>query len=194
MLDNNTLTFFSLLSDQELLMRVVEQDSIAIEYFFFHKYHSFFQRIATNIFQNQIETSELINEFYIDLQKNNWAKLKSFEGRSKFSTWLTIVASRFFIKKREQLNLLYSNKTLNIEDFMDTLIVDTTVSISQSELYDAINQLKNPKYRWVLLGELQGYSTEEMSQELGTSISNIYNYRKRGKLALVELLNERKDV
>lgn len=82
---------------------------------------------------------------------------------------------------------------MNIEDFIDELVVEASVPITHADLYDAINRLKNSKYRWVLLSELQGFTPEEMSKEMGTSVGNIYNYKKRGKIALVELLNERKD-
>lgn len=193
MLDDNTQKLFSQLSDRELLLRVVENDHCAIEYFFFHKYFPIFQRLSSNIFKNQIEVLELVNEFYIDLQKNNWSKLKSFEEKSKLSTWLTIVASRFFIKKKEKMKQLDEKTTMNIEDFIDELVVEASVPITHADLYDAINRLKNSKYRWVLLSELQGFTPEEMSKEMGTSVGNIYNYKKRGKIALVELLNERKD-
>lgn len=193
MLNDKTLEFFYQLSERELIARVAQQDPNAVEYFFFYKYQSVFDRLAANIFQNQIETSELINEFYLYLQKDNWSKLKSFEGKSKFSTWLTVVASRFFIKKKEGMTFLNEKIALHIDDFIGTLVVDSSKTFTQFEVYDAVNKIQNPKYRYTLLAELQGFDTNEIAQKLGTSVGNIYNYRKRGKIALVELLNERKN-
>ncbi|MCQ2276796.1 MAG: hypothetical protein MJZ87_07640 [Bacteroidales bacterium] len=193
MLNDKTLELFSQLSERELIYRVAQQDPNAVEFFFLHKYRDIFDRHAANIFKNQIETSELINEFYIYLQKDNWSKLNSFEGKSKLSTWLTVVASRFFIKKKEGMTFLNEKIALHIDDFIGTLVVDSSKTFTQFEVYDAVNKIQNPKYRYTLLAELQGFDTNEIAQKLGTSVGNIYNYRKRGKIALVELLNERKN-
>lgn len=194
MLDNKTLGLFSQLSEQELLTRVAQQDPNAVEFFFFHKYRGIFDRLAFNIFKNQIEVSELINEFYLYLQKDNWSKLKSFEGKSKFSTWLTVVASRFFFKKKESMTFQNEKIALHIDDFKNTLRADSSATFTQFEVYDAVNQIQNPKYRCTLLAELQGFDTNEIARAMGTNVGNIYNYRKRGKIALVELLNGRKNV
>ena len=194
MLNDKTLELFSQLSERELILRVSQQDPNAVEFFFFHKYRGIFDRLAANIFKNQIETSELINEFYLDLQKNNWSKLKSFEGKSKLSTWLTVVASRFFIKKKEDMTLINEKIALHIDDFIGTLVVDSSKAFTQFEVYDAVNKIQNSKYRYTLLAELQGFDSNEIAQRMGTSVGNIYNYKKRGKIALVELLNGRKNV
>ena len=194
MLNDKTLELFSQLSEQELISRIAQQDPNAVEFFFFHKYRGIFDRLAANIFKNQIEVSELINEFYLDLQKNSWSKLKSFEGKSKLSTWLTVVASRFFIKKKEEMTLINEKIASHIDDFIGTLVVDSSKTITQFEAYDAVNKIQNPKYRYALLAELQGFDTNEIAERMGTSVGNIYNYRKRGKIALVELLNGRKNV
>lgn len=194
MLNDKTLEFFYQLSERELICRVAQQDPNAVEFFFFHQYRDIFDRLAANIFKSQIETSELINEFYIYLQKDNWSKLKSFEGKSKLSTWLTVVASRFFIKKKEGMTFLNEKIALHIDDFIGTLVVDSSKTFTRFEVYDAVNKIQNPKYRYTLLAELQGFDTNEIAQKMGTSVGNIYNYRKRGKIVLVELLNGRKNV
>lgn len=194
MIDNNTLQYLSQLPDQELVARVVGQDETAIEYFFYHKFFPIFERIVSHSLHNQLETNELINEFYIYLQADNWSKLKTFEWKSSLSTWLTVVASRFFVKKKQELTKFDSEKVLNIDDFTNVLKTESTLPITRADLYDAIRKLHNPKYRWVLLSELLGYKPEEMAREMNTTVINIYNYKKRAKIELVELLNEKKDV
>ncbi|MCQ2270167.1 MAG: sigma-70 family RNA polymerase sigma factor [Bacteroidales bacterium] len=193
-MNDSTLKYFSELSDQELLSRVVAQDKAAIEYFFYFRFYPIFEKIVLHTLHNQVETEELINEFYIYLQSDNWSKLKTFEWKSSLSTWLTVVASRFFVKKKQELTKIDGEKVLNIDDFTNVLKTESTLPITRADLYDAIHKMRNPKHKWVLLSELMGYSTEEMAREMNTTVINIYNYKKRAKIELVELLNEKKDV
>ena len=194
MMNDSTLEYFSQISDQELLNRVVEQDEAAIEFFFFHRFYAVFEGIVIHTLHNQLEAKELINELYIYLQSDNWSKLRTFEWKSSLSTWLTVVATRFFIKKKQELTKTDDFQVLNIEDFTDILKIESSLPLTRSELYDAIHKMRNPKHKWVLLSELMGYSTEEMAREMNTTVINIYNYRKRAKIELVELLNVKKNV
>lgn len=194
MMNDSTLEYYSQISDQELLARVVDFNETAIEYLFYHRFYSIFEGIVIHTLHNQLETKELINELYIYLQSDDWSKLKTFEWKSSLSTWLTVVATRFFIKKKQELTKMDDFMVLNIENFTNILKTESNSPLTRSELYDAIHKMRNPKYKWVLLSELMGYSTEEMAQEMNTTVMNIYNYKKRAKIELVELLNVKKNV
>ncbi len=54
---------------------------------------------TTRLKEIDIETGDLINDFYIYLQENNWEKLRAFRFESKLQTWINVVASRYFLKK-----------------------------------------------------------------------------------------------
>lgn len=51
-----------------------------------------------------VEYDDLVSELYLYLMKNNARNLRSFKYESSFNTWLTIVATRFFIKIRDKIS------------------------------------------------------------------------------------------
>ena len=81
---------YALISDRELVDRLLIGDEEIVRYLFFDKY-------------------ELINELYLYLQSDNWYKLRQFDFRSKLTTWLTVVAVRFF-QKRKGVLMDYRNQ------------------------------------------------------------------------------------
>lgn len=189
---------FERLTDKQIITLVVNDDEQAIEYLFFTKCSILFNHIIKNIFNYSIPTEEIIGEFYIHLNDNNWAKLKNFKYESKLLTYLTIIAIHFFTKKKINMTKISYYNTLNIENNFQKLQKDLyseernshISKITKYELYDAINKITNPRYKWVVLSELEGKSVEEMAQGLNTTVINIYNLKKRAKGELIILLNE----
>lgn len=51
-----------------------------------------------------VEYDDLVSELYLYLMKDDAKKLKAFRYESTFNTWLTLVATRFFIKIREKIS------------------------------------------------------------------------------------------
>lgn len=192
-MNTNRQSYYQQLNDKELIVRIVQDDAAAVEYLFFVKCRPMFQRIVYQLFSNNVEIEELIGEFYLYVRKNDWAKLKSFEGKSALMTWLTVVATRFFVNNRQDLVNLQDTIAQNVQDLTNQL-QSNDQAINKMELYDAVFKMSNPKYRWVILADLNGNTSQEMSIALHTTVGNIYNYRKRGIIELKEILNEWKHV
>lgn len=186
------------LTDEQLIQSIVQNNEHAIEYFLYEKCHKMFSRIIRQVFSSHVEIDELIVEFYIYLQKNDWAKLKTFQGESQLMTWLTVVAVRFFVKNKQRMTNNGTQHTLNYEEAGSELEKVGSFNfepiLMKKELYMAINQIKNIRYKWVLLAELNGLQPEEMADELKTTVGNIYNLKKRAKIEIANVLKEYKNV
>jgi RNA polymerase sigma factor (sigma-70 family) len=197
-MNKKQLKELELLSDEELISRLIVNDTLVIEYLFFHKCSALFDRLINVYFNYKIEKHELINEFYLYLCQDNWYKLRQFGQRSSLNTWLTVVAFHFFIKKADELTENVKNSHLIIENNQSEDTSENSAyqyyDISKYELYDAISKISNPRYRWVLLSELRGLSVKEMAKQLKTTVINIYNLKKRSKAQLVKLLSEEDNV
>lgn len=186
-------SFFSQLSDKEIIEFILNKNEEAIEFLFYHLCKPIFIKVSKEYFSFQVPIDALISEFFIYLKEDNWLKLQNFQFKSKLSTWLTVVAIHFFNKRKKLLTNFYSNNSpIEIEHYNISIDFQLKIleKISKKELYDAINKIKNKNYRWVLLAELSGMSKKEMALELNTKIDNIYNYVKRAKIQLAELLTE----
>ena len=184
---------FKKLTDQQILENVFSDEGKVIQYLFYTKCNSMFCFIIKDMFSsNHIERDELINELYLYLKENNWERLRKFEGRSKLTTWLSVVAVRFFINNRSRLIDSRGRNDLNIAH-AENIASKTSHEhfIQNMDLYEAINKLKNPRDKFVILAlEIEGRDKKEVAENLNTSIDNLYNISKRAKDRLSGILKD----
>lgn len=178
------------LSDRQIVDMLLANDSDAVEYVFFHRCDKMFFHIIKTIFQSQGKKEELITELYLYLSEDDWRRLRQFEFRSELNTWLSVVAIRFFSKKKlffltntEQLDALINEDGDDIPDEYDFLD-----DISKIELYRVIETLPKPRERLALLGTLAGKKAEVIAEELGCTVIAVYNLIKRAKMAVKQKL------
>lgn len=184
------------LTDSEIIEYLINGDEQVTEYLFYEKCNSMFNYIIKEIFDYRVDKDELINELYLFLYKNNWAKIRKFEGRSKLTTWISVVAVRFFIRKRDiriespQKTQLSDKETTNIPDK-----ISYNNFITNFDLYSAINKLKNPRDRFVIMAiDIEGKEEKEIAAALNVNIENLYNIKRRARKQLSNILKEYKYV
>ena len=163
------------LSDKQLVEMLLSNDDAVVDYVFFHRCNGIFTRVINDVFQSQVKKEELITDFYLFLSADDWRRLRQFEFRSELNTWLTVVAIRYFSKKKDSMQ----TKT---ED-LDPLLMKRDNQIPL-ELYEAIDKLPQHRERMALLGELAGKKAETIAEELGCTVTAVYNLTKKAKLAL----------
>ena len=132
-------------TDKEIIDGILRNDATIIEHFFFKECKPLFAYIVRSVFDGKQEINELINELYLYLQHDNWYKVRQFDYRSQLVTWISVVAIRFFQKKR----------ALMIEsDSIETLYEQNTfwheANIGQErrmDVHNAIQKMTNERYR-----------------------------------------------
>ena len=187
------IAYFDSLTDHELVRLLLADNQEAVEYVFFHRCNGMFAHIVHSVFQSQGRKEELITEFYLYLSENGWNRLRQFEFKSGLNTWLTVVAVRYFKKKR-----VSQTKTVLVEP---QLIVETQKNVaddfdimqemSRMELYKAIDRLSKPREHYALLADLTGKSAEEIAADMGCTVSAVYNLTKKARMELRTLLKEK---
>ena len=145
------------------------------------------------MFQSQGKKEELISELYIYLSENNWSRLRLFEFKSALNTWLTVIAVRFFRKKRiSQTKLVVVEPQLIVETQKNEVDdYDILHELSRLELYKAIDRLSKPRERYALLADLTGKSAEEIASDMGCTVSAVYNLTKKARMELKTILKEK---
>lgn len=195
---DNEIKFFGKLPDSELVKEILNGNKNAVEYLLFVLCEPLFSYINRTIYNSTAEKHELISEFYIYISSDDWKTLKSFMGLSKLTTWISVVAVNFFKKKRLTVSVLDKKMTLNNQNASLLLLTDLSDMIcddfSKFELYDLINKMSNPRYKMLILLELQGLASEDIAVEMNISVDNVYTMRKRARRQLAVLLNEYKNV
>ena len=187
------IAYFESLSDRQLVELLLANDQEAVEYVFFYRCSGMFAHIVHSVFQSQGEKEELISEFYLYLSENEWSRLRQFEFKSALNTWLTVIAVRYFRKKRvSQTKLVAVEPQLIVETQKnETDDYDVFHEMSRLELYKAIDRLSKPRERYALLADLTGKSAEEIAADMGCTVSAVYNLTKKARMELRTLLKDK---
>lgn len=174
------------LSDRQLVDLLLANDEQAVEYVFFHRCDALFSHVIGNLFQSQVKKEELVTEFYLFLRDDDWRRLLQFAFRSSLDTWLAVVAVRFFNAKRQILQTKKAETDAPIEKAVWQIpdSYDPYDEMSKLELYEAIERLPKPRERMALLGELAGKRAEEVAEELGCTVTAVYNLTKKARMTL----------
>lgn len=181
------------MTDRARIEALIARDEQVTEHFFFEECRPLFVSIIRHVFSYEVDYDEFVNEFYLYLMENDAARLRGFEGRSSLFQWLKVVAIRYFVAKRNRLIDNAPQKPLKSEDVRPDGGASerhTTARIDLQKLFDAM-----PNRRYVYLVRrliLEDAEPQQVAAELGVSVENIYNLKKRALAAFAQLvLNER---
>ena len=189
-----TKAYFDSLDDRELVRLLLENDQDAIEYVFFLRCEGMFAHIVHTVYQSNSKREELITEFYLFLRENDWERLRQFEFKASLNTWLTVIAIRFFKKKKiSQTKLVVIDPLLIVETQKNEADdYDIIHEMSRLELYQAIDRLSKPRERYALLADLAGKRAEDIAKEMGCTVAAVYNLTKKARQELKSNMQERK--
>lgn len=139
----------------------------------------------------ELDETDLVHDFYIFLQKNNFEKLRSFRFESQLNTWLFPVCYRFVSKQYKRL-LKEKALKMTLLDGIELYVKDETTQkyLVRAEVLDAISKLTDKREQLVLLLTIQGYEAKEIAQRLNTTVNNVYVIKSRAIEKLRKLLNE----
>ena len=169
-------------SDGELVEGIISNNNYIIQYFFFEQCKPMFHHIVHKIFDRQVERNELINELYIYLQENDWHKLRQFDYRSRLTTWMSVVAVRFFQKKRTELIENESSEALIIEG----MEYNEEKIHQRLDMEKMINSLPNERYRFVIRELIvEDKEPQEVADNMGITVENLYNIKRRALQQLI---------
>ena len=181
-------------TDREIVDGILGNNQAIIHYFFYTRCHSLLNYIIKSMFDDVADRDELVNELYIYLQANDWHKVRQFDFRSKLTTWTSVVAIRFFQKKRLELidsshdNTLCSKKAHSTE-CTSTLSVELKMDIKR-----AIRRIKNSRYQDVILAlDINDIEPEVYAKQNHITVDNVYNLRRRAHLQLSLIMNKKED-
>ena len=110
---------------------------------------------------------------------------------SKLTTWVSVVAVRFFQKKRDELiETKQISPLINIEQgFNPGIKMDRRM-----DLMTALNRMPNARYRQVLIDlNLKDRTPEIVAREMKITIDNLYNIHRRAQAQLAMVMQRKED-
>ena len=140
--------------DRELVRAVTGGNQGAIVYMFYTKYSATFQYHIYRLFNNKVEVSDLVDEFFLFLFDVFWRRLRSFDpDKASLNTWISTVSFRFFRDyKRSKIDL---NGLITISDRWETFRGDWVESVEAGFAMDiraAIDDIKSDREMLTAMG------------------------------------------
>ena len=150
------------------------------------KYKNNIYVIAFNVCKNAQDAEDVVQDTFIQYISIK----KDFETEQHIRAWLIRVAIN---KAKNKNNTFFRRNTLPLEDYMETLIFESSESSESSELselFETVMKLSE-KYRVVIhLFYYEDYSVNEIADILKISVSNVKVRLSRGRRLLRETLKE----
>ena len=173
-------------SDEEVVRRVIEGEPALFE-ILMRRYNRRLFRVTRSIVANDLEAEDIIQDAYVRAYEH----LDQFEGRARFSTWLTKIAiyeayarvRRADYRKVDSISVLEGQGIDVTSDERDPeqQIYDGELKVVLEKAFDKLPA----DYRSVfMLREIEGLSTAETAECLEVSEENVKTrlYRARALL------------
>jgi len=180
------------LSDEEVVARVVEGQTALFEVLM-RRHNERIYRAARSIVRDEDEAEDVMQQAYV----NAYAHLRQFDGRARFSTWLTKIAiheALARVRKRGR-----TGSVDDIEGESEAVEHQTAPDPEhrafagelRSLLESAIDELPDGLREVFMLREVDGLSTADTAACLGVSEDVVKTRLSRGRAALRRRLAER---
>ena len=174
------------LSDEEVVRRVIEGEPALFE-ILMRRYNRRLFRVTRSIITNDLEAEDIVQDAYVRAYEH----LNQFEGRARFSTWLTKIAiyeayarvRRTDYKKVDSISLL-EGEGLDVKSKgrdPEQQTYDGELKMVLEKAFDALPD----DYRSVfMLREIEGLSTAEAAECLEISEENVKTRLHRARALL----------
>ena len=140
---------YTTLTDKELIALVLDEgNEEVLLYLIYERYEKRLKFYIYRYYDSLEYYEDLCNELYLHLKgkDGDWSVLRSFQWRSSFATWFSLVASHLFWKKRDELIGLTGESGSNDERDGEQSFPEPPVEPENEKrvmLLEAINRLKD---------------------------------------------------
>lgn len=181
------------LSDEQIAAQVLGGQTALFEVLM-RRHNERLYRAVRAILRDEREVEDVMQQAYV----NGYAHLRQFDGRAKFSTWLTRIAVNEALsraRKRGRYQQLDEDADDSQETFMSAQPPDPERQAMTRELSvileSAIDQLPDGCREVFMLRSVEGLSTLETAEILGISEDAVKARQSRARSALRRQLLER---
>jgi RNA polymerase sigma-70 factor (ECF subfamily) len=183
------ITQSAVLSDEQVVRRVRDGENDLYE-IIMRRYNQRLFRVIRSILRDESETEEVIQDAYVRAYEH----LDQFEGRSKFSTWLTKIAIY-----EAYARLKSRKRTSGFDDYMEQLMATSDRSPEErtfdaemrSLLEIAVDSLSDEHRSVLIMRDIEGMSTSETADCLEITEENVKVRLFRARAAIRRQLFER---
>lgn len=174
------------MTDWEIIQGLIARDNRVTEEFFFVKCRPLFCSIIKKVFDYEVDYDEFVNELYVYLMEGDAIKLRKFEYRSTVYLWLKVLATRFFVSKR---NRMIDDTSQESPYDGRNQVADTENSMTaEGDMERFFKKMPNKRYAYVIRRLiLEDREPERLAQEMNITTANLYNIKRRAMAQLTQV-------
>lgn len=176
-----------ILTDEELVAKIVETNNTQLFAVLYDRYSSVVYNKCYGFASTKVEAEDLTHDVFIRL----FVKLRTFKGKSRFSTWLYAFTYNFCVNyvqrntHKKQEKRIVSSDEVKENDSYDATEDSELLSLKTDQLGKALEMI-DPKDKVILLMKYQDdMPIKEMSIYLDISESAVKMRLKRAKEKVV---------
>lgn len=182
---------WALLSDEQVVTRVLAGQTALFEVLM-RRHNERLYRAARAILRDEHEAEDVMQQAYV----NAYSHLRQFDGRSKFSTWLTRIAVHEALaraRRRGRYTTMDTDESSVEPGAFDTTPDPERLAISNelgTLVESAIDRLPDGTREVFMLRQVEGMSTEEVAEALNVSEAVVKTRLSRARGAIRRELYE----
>ncbi len=179
------------LTDLEIKEALIRGDEEVTREFFFEKCKGLFISVIHHVFKYEVDYDEFVNELYIYIMEDDARRLRQFEGRSSIYQWLKIVAINYFYSHHGHV-IDNNSSTPPINRRQGEACSTERNNDARIDTEALLEKLPNQRYvtaiRRLIIDDAE---PQVVAREMGVSVDNLYNIKRRALASLTRLALER---
>jgi RNA polymerase sigma factor (sigma-70 family) len=166
---------------------LLANDGKALECLLYVRYRPLLRFNALKAAPN-VPVDDLVQELYIYLSADNWARLKKYDPELPFDRWLSVVSYRFF--KDFSLRMIDSRHQIPITNIEDQQLLNAgTTHMNQimMDIKKGFDELEPPRDREILTALiLHDEEPQVVANRFNVTVDNLYNIKRRALAKLIQ--------
>ena len=179
------------LTDQQIVERLIHYDRDMEAWFFSVYCAPILQSVNRRFFHGGQPMEKMTNDFYLHLKKQDWHALRQYRPTGTLKAWLTTVATNLFMPCPDAASMV----TTMDSDAMDAFLEEDNLYYTQQQeklqaIEKALDNLPNPRYRYVLKGiYCWQLPPQLLAEKMSITLPNFYNLHHRALTALKKTIS-----
>lgn len=175
------------ISDQQFVADLLADDEKALECLLYDRFRRLLRFNAMKAAPN-VPLDDLVQEFYLYLQADGWARLRRYDPSLPFDRWLSVVSYRFF--KDFSLQMIDSRRQIPITNLEDQELLNagtTQMTHIMMDIQQGLAQLEPPRDRAILTALLlRDEDPQAVADRFQVTVDNLYNIKRRALARLIQ--------
>lgn len=175
------------LSDRQFVADLLANNGKALECLLYDRFRRLLRFNAMKAAPN-VPVDDLVQELYLYLSSDNWARLRRYDPDLPFDRWLSVVSYRFF--KDFSLRMIDSRRQIPITTIEDQQLLNAGTSQMNHIMMDiqqGLDKLEPPRDREILTALLlHDEEPQAVADRFNVTVDNLYNIKRRALARLIQ--------